>query len=138
MLTGTGTKAAALDVLADAIAAAEAVNGVTPTVIVMNPIDLAAVRKAKASTGGDYFLDPLSATPPAVHRVKLVSSGVVASGTAWLATSPGVVIYRRGGISAEISLDGTDWTENMRTLRVEERFTPAVVRPSMLTKLTLT
>ncbi len=67
----------------------------------------------------------------------LVSSAATAAGTAWLVSSPGVTIYRRGGISAEIGWDGTDFTSNLRTLRVEERFAAAVLRPGMLTKITL-
>jgi len=138
VLTGTSTKAAALDLLADAIAAQEAVNGILPSAVIMNPADLAVVRKAKASTGGEYFLDPLASTPPSVHGVRLVSSAVVASGTSWIVNAAGVVIYRRGPITVDIGYNADDWQTNQRTMRVEERFQTAVVRPSMLTKLTLT
>jgi hypothetical protein len=48
------------------------------------------------------------------------------------------VVYRRGQLTTEIGLNQDDWTTNQRTLRVEERMAPAVVRPSALTKLTLT
>jgi len=138
IMTATGTKVTALDVYADAIAVAEAVNGVLPSALITNPADLAAVRKAKSSTGGSYFLDPLSPTPASVHGVKLISSAVVASGTAWLASAAGVVIYRRGGIVVDIGYNADDFGTNQRTLRVEERFIAAAVRPSMLTKITLT
>ncbi len=134
----TGTKATAIDVFADTIATQEAVNGQLPTALIVSPVDLAVVRKAKASTGGEYFIDPLAATPASIHGVPLVSSAVVAAGTAWLVTGSGVVIYRRGPITVDIGHNGTDWQENMSTMRVEERFQTAVVRPSMLTKITLT
>ena len=49
------------------------------------------------------------------------------------------MIYRRGGpITVDIGYNADDWQANMRTMRVEERFQTAVVRPSMLTKITLT
>jgi len=136
--TGTGTTATALDVIADAIAAAEALNGITPTAVVVNPSVLGTLRKAKASTAGSYYLDPLLAGPSTVHGVQLVSSAATATGTGWVLTSPGVVVYRRGGISADIGWDGTDFASNLRTLRVEERFATAVLRPGMISKLTLT
>ena len=104
----------------------------------MNPVVMAALRKVKASTGGDYVLDPLVAGPPTIHGVKVVSTPATAPGTAWVIGGQGVVIYRRGQITAEIGLTGDDFQSNMRTMICEERFATAVVRPSMLTKLTLT
>jgi hypothetical protein len=49
-----------------------------------------------------------------------------------------VLIYRRGGIVAEIGTNLDDWQTNQQTMRVEERMTPAVMRATSLTKLTLT
>jgi len=50
----------------------------------------------------------------------------------------GVIVYRRGQLTAEIGLNADDWQTNQRTLGVEERMAPAVVRPSALTRLTVT
>lgn len=50
----------------------------------------------------------------------------------------GVIVYRRGQLTAEVGLNADDWNTNQRTLRVEERKVPAVVRPSALNRLTLT
>ena len=138
VLTGTGTTAATIDVVADAIAGQEALNGATPTAVVVNPAVLATIRKAKAATGGDYFVDPLAGSLTTIHGVRVVSTPATQPGTAWVVGGPGVIVYRRGGITAEIGWTGDDWTTNQRTMRVEERFATAVVRPSMLTKLTLT
>lgn len=138
VLTGTGATATALDLIADAIAGQEALNGSTPTAVVVHPNVLAALRKVKATTGGDYVLDVLSATPTTVHGVKVVSTPATGPGTAWVVGGQGVVIYRRGPITAEIGTNNDDFETNQRTMRVEERFATAVVRPSMLTKLTLT
>jgi len=138
VLTGGGDTDTALDVIADAIAGQEALNGSAPSAVVVNPVVMAALRKVKASTGGDYVLDPLTAGPPTIHGVRVVSTPATAAGTAWVIGGPGVVIYRRGQITAEIGMNADDWTTNQRTMRVEERFATAVVRPSRLTKLTLT
>jgi HK97 family phage major capsid protein len=138
VLTGTGATTAAIDVIADAIAGQEAINGSAPTAVVVNPTVMAALRKVKASTGGEYVLDPLTAGPPTIHGVKVVSTPATAAGTAWVVGGQGVIIYRRGQITAEIGMNADDWNTNQRTMRVEERFATAVVRPSMLTKLTLT
>jgi hypothetical protein len=55
-----------------------------------------------------------------------------------LISSAGVVIYRRGNLQVEVGTNGTDFISNLETLRVEKRFATAVIRPSMLTKITLT
>lgn len=138
VLTSTGAATTVIDLIADAIAGQEAINGSTPTAVVVNPTVLATIRKAKANTGGDYFVDPLTATPTTIHGVRVLSTPATAASTAWVVNGAGVVIYRRGGITAEIGTSADDFMHNMRTMRVEERFATAVVRPSMLTKATLT
>ncbi len=138
VLTGTGVAATVIDLLADAIAGQEAINGSTPSAVVVNPTVLATIRKAKASTGGDYFVNPLSEAVTTLHGVRVVSTSVTAAGTAWVINGNGVVIYRKGGITAEIGTNADDFQTNQRTMRVEERFATAVVRPSALTKISLT
>lgn len=138
VLTGTGAAGTVIDLLADAVAGQEALNGASPTAVVVNPTVLATIRKAKASTGGDYFVDPLSGMVTTLHGVRVVSTPATAAGTAWVVNGAGVVIYRKGGITAEIGTNADDWITNQRTMRIEERFATAVVRPSMLTKVTLT
>jgi HK97 family phage major capsid protein len=127
-----------VDLIADSIAGQEAISGNTPTAVIANPTTVATIRKAKASTAGTYLIDPLTSGPTSIHGVQVISTPATPPGTAWVASGTGVVIYRRGQISAEIGLDQDDWTTNQRTMRVEERFATAVVRPSMLTALTLT
>jgi HK97 family phage major capsid protein len=137
VLTGGGPTGEAMDVVADAIAGQEAVNGSAPSAVVVNPTVMAALRKERSTSLG-YLIDPLTAGPPTIHGVKVVSTPATAAGTAWVVGGQGVIIYRRGQITAEIGMNADDWTTNQRTMRVEERFATAVVRPSMLTKLTLT
>jgi HK97 family phage major capsid protein len=54
ILTGTGTTVTAIDVIGAAIAAAEALNGVTPNAVVVHPSVLGVLRAAKASTAGSF------------------------------------------------------------------------------------
>lgn len=138
VLTGTGSATDVVDLIADSIAGQEAISGNTPSAVIANPSTVATIRKAKASTAGTYVLDPLTAGPTAIHGVQVISTPATAPGTAWVVSGTGVVIYRRGQLTAEIGLDQDDWTTNQRTMRVEERMATAVVRPSALTKLTLT
>lgn len=50
----------------------------------------------------------------------------------------GVLIYRRGPLSIEVGTNADDFARNLRTAIAEERMAAAVVRPTSLTKLTLT
>ena len=138
VLTGTSTAATVIDLIADAIASAEALSGITPAVVVTTPAILATIRKAKASTAGSYLVDVLTAGPTTLHGVTVVSTPSVAAGIAWLIDPSGTVIYRRGGLTVEVGTNADDWTHNLRTMRAEERMGTAVLRPSSLSKLTLT
>jgi len=138
VLTGTGAATDVVDLIADAIAGQEAISGNSPTAVIANPTTVATIRKAKASTAGTYLIDPLTAGPTMIHGVQLISTPATPAGTAWVVSGTGVVIYRRGAVSAEIGTNMDDWQTNQRTMRVEERMAPAVVRPTSLTKLTLT
>lgn len=137
-LTAEGTLPEAIDVIAGAIGAAEASNGLTPTAIVAHPVDVATIRTSKASGSGEYTLDPLAGGPPAIHDVPLSVTSAVAPGTMYL-TTPGVgTFYTRGGLRVEAGYTGDDWTHNRVTTRVEERVLPVVAQPSLLTRITLT
>jgi HK97 family phage major capsid protein len=138
IFTGTGTAATALDVVATAVGAAEARDGITPGALVLNPVDLATMRKAKASTAGSYFIDPLSSAPSSVHGVPLVSTAAVAAGTMLLVSQGAGVFYTRGGVRVESGFVGDNWVRNLISVRVEERVLPAIVRPSLITLITLT
>lgn len=138
ILTGSGTTDDVLDVLAAAIGAQESYSGRTPSAVVVNPATLAAIRTGKASTSGIYTIDPTSPGPATIHGVPVVSTPATAAGTAWVIESSGVVIYRRGPMTVEVGRDGTDFSHNTATVIAEERFGTAVMRPSSLTKITLT
>lgn len=138
VLTGTSTAATVVDLLATAIGGQEALSGITPSAVVVNPSVLATIRTTKATTSGVYVADPLAAGPTSIHGVPVISTPAVAPAVAWLVDSSGVVIYRRGGLVVEVGTNADDWNHNLRTMRAEERMGTAVVRPTALTKLTLT
>ena len=119
-ITSTGAATATIDLLAAAIGAQEAMNGVTPKAALLNPANVATVRQAKASTGGSYFVDPVQAGPSTLFGVELISTPAVPSGTAYLVSEGAGIMWRRGA------------------LRVEERVLPAVVRDELVSKVTLT
>lgn len=136
-LTSTGNKADAIDVIAGAIGAAQATNGITPTVLVANPIDVAEIRTQKATGSGDYRVDPLTPAPTAIHGVPLQAVPTLTPGSMYL-ISPGVgVFYTRSGLRVETGYVAGDWEHNRVTTRVEERVLPAIIQPTLLTKITL-
>ena len=139
ILTATGAATDALDVIASEIGDQQAINGLTPSALVLNPTNLAAIRTAKAATGGQYFIDPLSSGPTSVHGVPLVPTAAVAPGTMYLVSQGAGAFYTRGrGLRLEAGLTGDDFVTNMVTVRVEERVLPVVTMPSLVTKITLT
>lgn len=137
VLLKSGLYADAIDTYADAISGSEVFNGVTPSAIVVDPDTLGTIRKAKASSAGSYHLDPTSASPASLHGVPLVSSPAVTAGQGWVISPGAALIYRRGPVAVDIGHDSDDWRRNQRTMRVEERAATAVLRPSLLTKVTL-
>ena len=100
--TASSTTAAVVDGLADVIASAEAVSGITPAAIVCAPSVVATIRKAKASTAGSYMVDPLTAGPTTIHGVLVITSPIVAATIAWVIEPSGVIVYRRGGLTVEV------------------------------------
>jgi hypothetical protein len=85
-----------------------------------------------------YNVDILSTSPTMLHGVRLISSPATVAGTAWMVSTSGITIYRRGPVSVEVGLDGTDWSHNTHTMIAEERVGVAAMRPNALYKLTLT
>jgi HK97 family phage major capsid protein len=88
VLTATGAASTIVDMVADAIAAEEAVSGLTPAAIVAAPSVIATIRKSKASTSGVYNTDILSTSPTMLHGVRLVSSPAVPAANVWVVSTP--------------------------------------------------
>jgi HK97 family phage major capsid protein len=138
VLTGSGTTATVVDLVATAIASMEAISGITPVGFIAHPSVVSTIRQAKASTSGVYVADPLAKGPTTLHGVTVYSTPATAATTAWLVSgSPGVTVYRREQVTVEVGWNAADWSTNTKTARAEERVGVAVTRPSSLYKLTL-
>jgi hypothetical protein len=137
VLTGSGATTAVVDLAAAAIASMEAMSGITPVAIITHPSVLSTIRQAKATTAGTYFVDPTAKAPQTLHGVALYSTPATPAGTAWLASGPGVITYRRGGVAVLVGFNADDFAHNLNTMIGEERLGVAVTRPSSLYKLTL-
>jgi hypothetical protein len=103
VLTGTGAAADVVDRVADAIAGQEVISGSSPTAVIANP------PPSPPSQGEDLDGKHLRARPthrlPHVHRrVRVVSTPATPPGAAWVVSGNGVIIYRRGQLTAEIGL----------------------------------
>lgn len=73
-----------------------------------------------------------------IHEVRVYSTGAVPAGTVYLLAGGSVLFYRRGPEPVDSGYTNDDFSRNQSTLRVEERVLPAVVRPSLVMKVTLT
>lgn len=139
VLTSDGSAAEAVDVIAGAIGAAQATNGLTPARLVVNPLDLAAIRTLKAAGSGEYAIDPLSAATTSVHGVPITATPAVPAKRMYLVTEGvGTFYAHRSGLRVETGLSGDDFDHNRISTRVEERVLPVVVQPTLLTRITLT
>lgn len=138
-LTATGTRATAADTLAEAIGEQEATNGLTPSAIIANPRNVAALRSLKSTGSGEYVLgNPLQSGLSSVWGVPLVSTPAMAADEMWIVHRQAMMIYEREELVIITGFDGDDWSRNKVTTIVEERLLPAVIQPSLLTKVTLT
>lgn len=137
ILTNTATAATLIDVLADEVATATSINGVLPSAVILHPSQLANLRKARATPGGEFFFDPLSAAPASIHGVPLVPTPSTAAGSMWVVASRAATMYRRGPVSVELGTNADGFIRNVRLMRVEERVVLAVQRPSMVSKVTV-
>lgn len=137
VLTGTGTNATVVDAVADAISGQESISGLTPNAVIAHPTVVAAIRKTKASTSGVYVLDPTAAGPSSIFGVPVYSTPATSATVVWVVEPTGVTIYRRGGLEVLIGTNADDFAHNVQTARAEERIGTAVMRPSCLTKITL-
>lgn len=144
-LTANATAATLVDDIATAIGMSESANGQTPTAIVVNPIDLAVIRKAKASGSSEYVIDPQQPHGTTLFGVPVISSPAVQARVA--TTTPGkvyiltgtdhAVMYRRTPLELKTGFNGEDFVYNRVTTIVEERVVPVVIKPTQLTVVTI-
>lgn len=135
--TAEGPAAKALDAIAGAIGFQESVNGLTPDALVINPVDLAALRTVKSSGSGEYTLDPLGSGPAAIFGVPVLPTPALEAGTVWLLRKEAGLFYQRKQVAIVSAPAGDDMNYNRVTTVVEERVLPVITQPGLLTKITL-
>ena len=111
---------------------------VEPDGIVMHPTDWGALRRLKDSQGR-YYLAPQPNNAAALELwgvpVKLTST--IAQGTALVGSfAEACAVGVRDGLRVEVGTDGSDFVNNTRKIRAEERLALMVPRPSALVKVT--
>lgn len=126
-----------LDALADAVAQAEADTGLAPGALVVSPQDHAILRKARTNGSGQHLVDPFNGAPATVFGMHLFPSNALNAGEAFMLTQGAGVFYYRGPVRVETGFSGEDWQHNLLTTRVEERVLPAIIRPELITKITI-
>jgi HK97 family phage major capsid protein len=126
-----------VDSIADAIAGQEAISALSPSAVIAGPSVVAAIRMTKASTSGTYVLDPTAAGPSSIFGVPVISTPATSATVVWVVEASGMVIYRRGGLAVDIGTNADGFQRNVQMARAEERMATAVMRPTALTKITL-
>ena len=135
------------DALFRAMTQIRVVNGVSPDALVINPSDYQDLRLGKDGNGqyhgggyfqGQYGNGGILENPP-VWGLRTVVSSAVPAGTALVgAFKYAATVYRKGGVRVEsTNSHDDDFTNNLVTIRAEERLALAVRRPSAIAEVTL-
>ena len=138
----------AADTLFRAITATSTGSGLDADGIVINPLDYQTLRLAKDGNGqyygggffaGQYGSGTMQDQPP-VWGLRTVVTTAVPVGTAVVgAFSQSATLYRKGGVRVEsTNSHDKDFTNNLVTVRAEERVALAMRKPAGLVKVTLT
>jgi HK97 family phage major capsid protein len=147
----TETQAATGDSAQDAIFRAmtkvQTATGLTADSIVINPADYQALRLSKDSNGqyygggffaGQYGVGGVEFQPPLWGLRTVVSSAVAAKTVVVGALQAASTVYRKGGVRVEsTNSDGSKFTKDIVTTRIEERIALAVRVPAAVVKVTL-
>ena len=130
-----------------AITKVSTASGLRADGVVINPTDYQALRLAKDGNdqyyGGGFFAGQygqggIPDNPP-LWGLRTVVTPAIAAGTVLVgAFSQAATLYRKGGVRVEATNShDTDFTNNLVTIRAEERIALAVRRPLGLVKVTL-
>lgn len=114
-------------------------QGITPDAIVMSPGRLAAIRAVKATTGGDYVIDPQTAAPSGLHGLPITVAPQLTDTSVLVGNfHEAGVVYVRERVSLRTGVDSDDFTKNLVTLIAEERIALAVTQPARIVHIDLT
>lgn len=90
--------------------------------VVLNPEDWHTLRISKASTAGSYLAGNWNTGPtPSIWNAPIIVNSAVSQGNALVVDRAAATILDRQLVTAELGLDGDDFSKNLRTLRVEMR-----------------
>lgn len=130
-----------------AITAVRTVAQLEPDGVVINPTDYQKLRLSTDGNGqffgGGPFVGPYGqggvVNDPGVWGLRTVVTSAVPAGTAVVAAwGAGAQVFRKGGITVDITnSDGDKFRSNISTIRAEERLGLAVYRPSAFDRVTL-
>lgn len=125
-------------------------TGYTADAIVINPVDYQALRLARDSNGqyygGGFFYGAYASAggvqaQPGIWGLPTVVTPNIAKGTAIVGSfkAAGAVVTKAGsGLRVEMTNSAdSDFTNNLVTIRIEERLTLAIRVPSAFTKVAL-
>lgn len=115
------------------------VYGITPTALVLNPVDAEALELLRDSgTTGQYLLgDPGGDGVEKLWKVPRVPSTAVAAGTALLSDWQQAQVIVREDATLALDRFGENFTKNRVTMRLEGRFGFAVKRPNAFVEVAL-
>ncbi|VXB25084.1 HK97 family phage prohead protease [Arthrobacter sp. 9V] len=150
--SGVQTEAAAnntdnADAIFRGLTKVQTATGLTADGIVINPIDYQKQRLAKDGNGqyfaggffaGQYGNGGILQDPPLWGKNTIVTSAIAAGTVLVGAGKQAATVYRKGGVRVEgTNTHGDDFTNNMVTIRAEERLALAVRQPAAFVKVTL-
>ncbi|WP_164202923.1 phage major capsid protein [[Micrococcus luteus] ATCC 49442] len=115
------------------------VYGITPTALVLNPVDAEALDLLRESGAtGQYLLgDPGGDGVEKLWKVPRVPSNAVAAGTALLGDWQQAQVIVREDATLALDRSGENFTKNLVTMRFEGRFGFAVKRPNAFVEVAL-
>lgn len=135
------------DAIFRAITKVSTASGLRADGIVINPADYQALRLAKDANeqyyGGGFFAGQygqggVPENPPLWGQRTVVTPAIAAGTVLVGAFSQAATLYRKGGVRVEATNShDDDFTNNLVTIRAEERVALAVRRPLGFVKLTL-
>lgn len=121
-----------LDVLLQAIAQHEGIDGNVSTFIAMNPTDFREMESLKDTTGRYLIGSPFESDDfERLWSLPVVPTQAMQAGEFLIGDEAAAVVYDRQDAAVEASTeDGDNFTTNRVTLRAEERLALAILKPS--------
>jgi HK97 family phage major capsid protein len=134
----TAYTATSSDLLTDAIARAKYAlwaKGYTPDAVIVNPADWATMELTREGAGSGMYLYGMPGVAAGVNPfgVRVVMSSNMTQGEFAIgAFDMACALYNRQGAVVEMGFVGNDFTNNLVTIRAEERLGLGVEKPSAI------